>query len=94
MPLLTGNRVAHFIRRPHTQLLAGLDSTYCTGRAVAEAVGLIARFKDVARVPEFVGWAKLNAHDPHAYLKDVLTRLPTHMNSRIDELLPHRWSPA
>ena len=37
--------------------------------------------------------AKLNGHDPHAYLKDVLTRLPTHMNSRIDELLPHRWSP-
>jgi transposase len=38
--------------------------------------------------------AKLNGHDPHAYLKEVLTRLPTHMNSRIEELLPHRWSPA
>ena len=38
--------------------------------------------------------AKLNGHDPHAYLKDVLTRLPALMNSRIDELLPHRWSPA
>ena len=36
--------------------------------------------------------AKLNGHDPHAYLKDVLTRLPTHMNSRIEELLPHRWT--
>ena len=35
--------------------------------------------------------AKLNGHDPWAYLKDVLTRLPTHLNSRIDELLPHRW---
>jgi len=23
----------------------------------------------------------------------VLTRLPGHMNSRIDELLPHRWQP-
>ena len=38
--------------------------------------------------------AKLNGHDPHAYLKDVLTRLPTHMNSRIEELLPHRWTPV
>jgi hypothetical protein len=28
-----------------------------------------------------------------AYLKDVLTRLPTHLNSRIDELLPHLWQP-
>ena len=35
--------------------------------------------------------AKLNGHDPWAYLKDVLTRLPTQLNSRIEELLPHRW---
>lgn len=38
--------------------------------------------------------AKLNGHDPHAYLKDVLTRLPTHLNSRLHELLPHRWNQA
>jgi len=38
--------------------------------------------------------AKLNRADPWAYLKDVLTRLPTQLNSRIDELLPHRWKPA
>jgi transposase len=38
--------------------------------------------------------AKLNGHEPWAYLKDVLTRLPTQMNSRIEELLPHRWQPA
>jgi transposase len=37
--------------------------------------------------------ARLNEHDPWVYLKDVLTRLPTHMNSRIDDLLPHRWQP-
>tara|TARA_A100001391_G_scaffold32743_1_gene17553 strand:+ start:806 stop:1069 length:264 start_codon:yes stop_codon:yes gene_type:complete len=38
--------------------------------------------------------AKLNGHDPYAYLKDVLSRLPTHKNSAIDELLPHNWTPA
>ena len=38
--------------------------------------------------------AKLNGHDPWAYLKDVLTRLPTQLNSRVEELLPHRWRPA
>ena len=37
--------------------------------------------------------AKLNGRDPWAYLKDVLDRLPTHLNSRIEELLPHRWQP-
>jgi transposase len=38
--------------------------------------------------------AKLNGRDPWAYLKEVLTRLPTQLNSRIEELLPHRWQPA
>ena len=26
-------------------------------------------------------------------LRDVLQRLPTQLNSRIDELLPHQWTP-
>lgn len=46
-----------------------------------------------AVVMSLVQSAKLNGHDPWAYLKDVLQRLPTHLNSRIDELLPHRWTP-
>ncbi|WP_415640277.1 transposase domain-containing protein, partial [Pseudomonas gessardii] len=29
-----------------------------------------------------------------AYLKDVLTRLPTQRASEIAELLPHRWQPV
>lgn len=33
-------------------------------------------------------------HEPWAYLKDVLTRLPVQLNSRIEELLPHKWQPA
>ncbi|NYT49176.1 transposase domain-containing protein, partial [Parapusillimonas granuli] len=37
--------------------------------------------------------AKMNGHDPYAYLKDVLTRLPTHPNNRIEALLPHNWAP-
>jgi hypothetical protein len=37
---------------------------------------------------------RMKGHDPWAYLKDVLTRLPGYLNSRIDELLPHRWQIA
>jgi hypothetical protein len=37
--------------------------------------------------------AKLNGHDPYAYLKDILTLLPTHPASRIGDLLPQRWAP-
>jgi hypothetical protein len=29
--------------------------------------------------------------DPFAYLRDVLDRVSTHPNSRIEELLPDRW---
>lgn len=47
-----------------------------------------------AVVMSLVQSAKLHGHDPWAYLNDVLTRLPTHLNSRIDELLPHNWRPA
>ena len=47
-----------------------------------------------AAVMSLIQSAKLNGHDPYAYLKDVLTRLPTHKNSQIEELLPHRWQPA
>jgi transposase/polyhydroxyalkanoate synthesis regulator phasin len=46
-----------------------------------------------AAVMSLIQSAKLNGHDPHAYLKDVLARLPTQKNSRIDELLPHNWTP-
>jgi hypothetical protein len=44
-----------------------------------------------AIVMSLVQSAKLNGHDPWAYLRDVLERLPRHPNSRIEELLPHRW---
>jgi len=46
-----------------------------------------------AAVMSLIQSAKLNGHDPFAYLKDVLARLPTHKNNRIEELLPHRWQP-
>jgi hypothetical protein len=33
-----------------------------------------------------------NRPDPYAYLRDVLDRHPTQPNSRIDDLLPQRWT--
>lgn len=32
----------------------------------------------------------VDGHDPWAYLRDVQQRLPTQLDSRIDEFLPHR----
>ena len=50
--------------------------------------------KRAAAVMSLVHSARLNGHDPHAYLKDVLERLPTQPASRVHELLPHRWQPT
>ena len=50
--------------------------------------------KRAAAVMSLVHSAKLNEHDPYAYLRDVLERLPTQPASRVDELLPHRWQAA
>lgn len=35
--------------------------------------------------------ARINGHDAYAYLKDVLTQLPTQRASEIGLLLPHQW---
>ena len=47
-----------------------------------------------AAIMSLIQSARLNGYDPYAYLKDVLTRLPTQKNSQIADLLPHRWQPA
>ncbi len=45
-----------------------------------------------SNVMSLIQSAKLNGHDPYAYLKDVLTKLPTQKNNKLDELLPHHWT--
>jgi hypothetical protein len=47
--------------------------------------------KRAAAVMSLVHSARINGHDPYAYLRDVLERLPTQPASRINKLLPHRW---
>lgn len=47
--------------------------------------------KRAAAIMSLIQSARLNGHDPYAYMKDVLTRLPTQRASEIAELLPHNW---
>jgi transposase len=64
------------------------------GRSNWLFAGSLRAGKRAAAIMSLVQSAKLNGHEPFAYLKDVLTRLPTHPASRIEELLPHVWQPA
>ena len=64
------------------------------GRSNWLFAGSLRAGKRAAAIMSLVHSAKLNGHDPYAYLRDVLERLPTQPASRVDELLPHRWAPA
>ena len=64
------------------------------GRSNWLFAGSLRAGKRAAAIMSLIQSAKLNGHEPYAYLKDVLTRLPTQPASRIEELLPHSWQPA
>lgn len=63
------------------------------GRSNWLFAGSLRAGKRAAAVMSLIQSAKLNGLEPWAYLKDVLTRLPTQPASRIAELLPHHWAP-
>jgi len=74
--------------------LENLMRPWAMGRKAWLFVGSELAGQRAAVVMSLVQSAKLNGHDPWAYLKDVLERLLTHPSNRIDELLPHRWKMA
>ena len=47
-----------------------------------------------AAIMSLIHSARFKGHDPYAYLKDVLTRLPTQRASEIERPLPYQWIPA
>jgi hypothetical protein len=63
---------------------------------LADQTGCLQARSEVASVRaaamSLIQSAKLNGHDSYQYLRDILDRLPTHPASRIEELLPHRWT--
>ncbi|MCP4809508.1 MAG: IS66 family transposase [Proteobacteria bacterium] len=50
--------------------------------------------QNTAMLYSLVASCEANGVNPEAYLADVLLRVQTHPASRIEELLPHRWSSA
>jgi integrase len=87
--------VAHLQGQGMGQLL--LADVVHRARTAAQTVGSAGLFVDAkneaAAILSLIATAQQNGHEPHAYLTDVLTRLPTHPDRRIGELLPHIWQP-
>ena len=67
---------------------------WATGRSNWLFAGSLRAGQRAAAIMSLIRSAQLNGHDPYVYLKDVLTRLPTHRADDIESLLPHRWAPA
>ncbi len=67
---------------------------WALGRSNWLFAGSLRSGKRAAAIMSLIQSARLNGHDPYAYLKDVLTRLPTQRASEVAELLPHQWIPV
>ncbi|MBV7510049.1 IS66 family transposase [Pseudomonas sp. PDM25] len=67
---------------------------WALGRSNWLFAGSLRSGKRAAAIMSLIQSARMNGHDPYAYLKDVLNRLPTQRASDIGQLLPHQWIPA
>lgn len=67
---------------------------WALGRSNWLFAGSLRSGKRAAAIMSLIQSARMNGHDPYAYLKDVLTRLPAQRASEIGQLLPHQWVPA
>lgn len=76
---IDNNRVENLIR------------LWALGRSNWLFAGSLRSDQRAANIMSLIQSARLNGHEPHAYLKDVLARLPTHKASQIHELLPQHW---
>lgn len=64
---------------------------WALGRSNWLFAGSLRSGKRAAAIMSLVQSARMNGHDPYAYLKDVLTLLPMQLASEITDLLPHKW---
>ncbi|PIB40333.1 transposase [Pseudomonas sp. 2822-15] len=67
---------------------------WALGRSNWLFAGSLRSGQRAAAIMSLIQSARMNGHDPYAYLKDVLKRLPTQKASEIGQLLPHQWVPA
>jgi transposase len=67
---------------------------WATGRKNWLFAGTLLAGQRAAAIMSLIQSAKLNGHDPYAYLKDVLQWLPTQRACDVGELLPHHRVPV
>jgi transposase len=87
-------RYAHDARLPmDNNRIENQIRPWAVGRKNWMFAGSLAAGQRAADIMSLIQTAKMNGIEPFAYLRDVLKRLPTHPNRRIEELLPTVWRP-
>jgi len=92
----------HWITAPSALMGLPIDNNWLENQICSWALGCsnwlfvssLRNGQRTAEVMTLIKSVRLSEYDLSAYLKDVLTRLPTQKNNVIDELLPHNWEMA
>lgn len=71
--------------------IENLIRPWALGRSNWLFAGSLRSGKRAAAIMSLIQSARMNGHDPYAYLKDVLMRLPRQRASEITQLLPQHW---
>ena len=74
--------------------IENLIRPWALGRSNWLFAGSLRSGKRAAAIMSLIQSSRINGHDPYAYLKDVLMRLPTRRTLNIEQLLPHQWTPV
>lgn len=86
-----------FLKDPHLRLDNNISEQTLRAIAIGRKnylfVGNQRAGRNLAVLQSLVSSCEINGVNPQAYLSDVLIRIQSHPHSRIDELLPHRWTP-
>ena len=89
--------LSHFLDEPKVRLDNNLSERHlrlvALGRKNFLFVGHDTGGKNLAILQTIVASCVANKLNPQEYLTDVIMRVQHHPQSRIDELLPHRWKP-
>jgi hypothetical protein len=85
--------IGQVVDRVHVVGLAGGIDRVQAGQVFARLVGSDGAGENLAGLYSLIATCEANGVNPVEYLSDVLIRVQTHPASRLDELLPHHWTP-
>ena len=92
------DKLCIYITDAHLQIDNNLVENTIRPVAIGRKNYLFAGSHDGARraamLYSFLGTCKINNVNPFEWLRDILSRIPSHSVNKLEELLPHTWASA